>query len=76
MGAKPTATAARPASRDGRYRVKNKVKGAQLKSLCGKGKIGTSAAKQFAEKCQKPCPQGLKPSESQALIVGAEAPTP
>jgi hypothetical protein len=41
-----------------------------------KQKRGTSAAKQFAEKLFKPFPQELKPNESQALIVGAKAPTP
>ena len=38
--------------------------------------IGTSAAKQVAEKGFQPFPQGLKPTASQALIVGAKAPTP
>jgi hypothetical protein len=33
-------------------------------------------AEQAVEKSSKRCPQGLKPIEKQAFIVGAEAPTP
>jgi hypothetical protein len=33
-------------------------------------------AEEAAEKGLKPFPQGLKPNDSQALNVGAEAPTP
>ena len=47
-----------------------------LLSLGGDRKTGTSAAAQFAEEFSKPFPQGLKPSTSQALLVGAKAPTP
>jgi hypothetical protein len=39
-----------------------------------KGRV--PATEEAAEKYIKPCPQGLKPIEGQALNVGAKAPTP
>jgi len=42
----------------------------------GHREIGSSAGEQVAEKGFQPFPQGLKPIASQALIVGAKAPTP